>query len=179
MRRLILIGLLALAGCGGGDSDSTPSHTDSGGTTIGGGGYTPPQPGDCWFGFCPAGPDLGWGDSYDCTNNCDGGPTIPKPRPPVLESSPTPAVRSVTLQWMPPTENTDGTPLIDLAGYDIIYWEEEFPLVDPITRRAENPGLSAYVLDLPWAGTWSFTMRSLNAEWFAGPTGNVVVAVVP
>jgi len=70
------------------------------------------------------------------------------------------ALASVTLQWQPPTENTDGTPLTDLAGYRIYYGVVAAELSDVI--ELPNPGLTTYVVEELTPNTWYFSMTSLN-----------------
>ncbi|MEE8345023.1 MAG: fibronectin type III domain-containing protein, partial [Woeseiaceae bacterium] len=67
---------------------------------------------------------------------------------------------SVTLQWQPPTENTDGSPLTDLAGYRIYYGVDSADLSDLI--ELPNPGLTSYVVEELTPNTWYFAMTSVN-----------------
>ena len=67
---------------------------------------------------------------------------------------------SVTLSWTPPTQNEDGTPLMDLAGYNI-YWGTTAGSY-PDSVRLDNPGLSAYVVDNLVPGTYEFVATSFN-----------------
>ena len=59
--------------------------------------------------------ESGYSSEAAITNNC-GGPTIPKPPDPV---SITAITGGVTLDWIAPTQNTDNSPLTDLAGYKV------------------------------------------------------------
>jgi len=68
---------------------------------------------------------------------------------------------SVTLNWTPPTENEDGTPLTDLAGYRI-YWGTT-PGVYPNSVTLNNPGLTSYVVDNLVPGTYQFVATSFNS----------------
>lgn len=72
----------------------------------------------------------------------------------------------MTLLWQPPTSNTDGSPLLDLSGYKIYYWEEYiYPDAQnsPVVELT-NPGLSAYMLELPWAGFWKVAITAYNVN---------------
>jgi len=69
---------------------------------------------------------------------------------------------SVTLQWQPPTENTDGTPLTDLAGYRIYYGVDPAELSSLI--ELPNPGLTTYVVEELTPSTWYFAMTSVNDQ---------------
>jgi len=72
----------------------------------------------------------------------------------------TTTLASVTLQWQPPTENTDGTPLTDLAGYRIYYGVDPADLSGLI--ELPNPGLTTYVVEELTPSTWYFAMTSVN-----------------
>ena len=68
---------------------------------------------------------------------------------------------TVTLSWMPPTQNQDGTALTDLAGYKV-YWgtsQGNYPHSATLT----NPGLATYVVEQLTPATWFFVITSLNA----------------
>ncbi len=66
-----------------------------------------------------------------------------------------------TLDWMPPTENSDGSALTNLAGYTVYYGTSPGSLTQSV--KVTNPGLSAYtVTDLP-SGTWYFAVTSYSS----------------
>jgi len=67
---------------------------------------------------------------------------------------------SVSLSWTPPSENDDGSPLMDLAGYKI-YWGTT-PGSYPNSVTLDNPGLSSYVVDNLAPGTYTFVATSFN-----------------
>ncbi len=66
----------------------------------------------------------------------------------------------MTLSWEAPTQNTDGTPLLDLRGYRIYYGTT--PQVRN-TIDVDNPGLTTYVIDNLSAGTYYFAVTSYNS----------------
>jgi len=68
---------------------------------------------------------------------------------------------SVTLNWTPPTQNEDGTSLMDLAAYRI-YWGTT-PGSYPNSVTIDNPGLSSYVVENLVPGTYEFVATSINA----------------
>jgi hypothetical protein len=72
----------------------------------------------------------------------------------------------LTLSWVPPSDNTDGNPLIDLSGFRIYYWDEDvYPDVDSaLVIDLSDPGLSGYVLELPWTGLWKVAITAYNVE---------------
>ena len=71
------------------------------------------------------------------------------------------AMGSATISWNPPTDNTDGTSLTDLAGYRIYYGRN----ADQLTRTivVNNPGLTRYVVENLVPARWHFAMTSVNA----------------
>ncbi len=69
---------------------------------------------------------------------------------------------SVTLSWIPPTENEDGTPLTNLAGYRIRYGDRSGSYSKTIS--VTNPGLAAYVIDGLLPETHYFVMSSVNSS---------------
>jgi hypothetical protein len=68
---------------------------------------------------------------------------------------------TATLSWTPPTENTDGTTLTDLAGYKIYYGRS----ADSLTKVVDinTAGVTTYVVDNLTTATWYFSMTSYNA----------------
>ncbi|HZL96238.1 MAG TPA: putative Ig domain-containing protein, partial [Vicinamibacterales bacterium] len=69
------------------------------------------------------------------------------------------AMGSATLRWTAPTQNSDGSPLTDLAGYKI-YWgpaQNNYP--NSVTL--DNPGLTTYVVENLVPGTYFFSATAL------------------
>jgi len=67
---------------------------------------------------------------------------------------------STTLSWTPPTQNEDGSTLMDLAGYKI-YWGTT-PGQYTHSAMIENPGMSSYVVENLTPGTYEFAATSFN-----------------
>jgi hypothetical protein len=65
---------------------------------------------------------------------------------------------SATLSWTAPTENTNGTPLTDLAGYWIDYGTSADSLTEKV--QIDNPGLVTYVVSNLSPGTWYFSITA-------------------
>jgi hypothetical protein len=68
---------------------------------------------------------------------------------------------SATLSWVAPTENTDGTPLTNLAGYEIYYGTS----VSAMTHRVQiaNPGIVTYVISNLSPATWYFSVKAYTS----------------
>jgi hypothetical protein len=74
-----------------------------------------------------------------------------------------PASGNATVNWSAPTQNTDGSPLTNLAGFHIYYGTSPSNLNN--TAEIANPGTTSYTINNLAAGTWYF---SVNAYTSAG-----------
>jgi len=154
MKAFVLASMaVALVGCGGG-GDDVGHISDPGIGTI---GFGDNDPCDTFADRCADANDV-----PDTSLACASPNDLPPASAPELLTPETPTVRAVTLQWIPPTSNFDGTALTDLTGYQLLYRDVAFPLIDT-TIVDVDPGLTALVIDMPWAGTWSFRLRSKRA----------------
>jgi len=79
---------------------------------------------------------------------------------------------SVTLEWLPPESNTDGSYAGDLAGY-VIYWGTEPGNYDQQVR-IDNVGLTAYVVDSLKPATYYFTATAFNSAGVESDYSNEV-----
>lgn len=61
---------------------------------------------------------------------------------------------SAALSWTPPTQNTDGTPIANLAGYNIYYGPSASAMTNKIA--VTNPGLTVYTVADLASGTHYF-----------------------
>jgi hypothetical protein len=77
-------------------------------------------------------------------------------------SVPSPQPGSATLSWQPPTSNTDGSPLIDLAGYVIRYGLAPGQLSTEI--RINNSGITTYMVAELSPATWYFQVSAYNSS---------------
>jgi hypothetical protein len=96
-------------------------------------------------------------------------PTSPQP------ALPPPSTGAVTLSWTPPTENTDGTTLMNLSGYHIYYGTSESSLSERI--EVANPGVASYVINSLTPGTWYFAVAAYNSSGYEGTNANVSLVV--
>jgi hypothetical protein len=73
------------------------------------------------------------------------------------------ATASATLTWSAPTQNSDGSPLTDLAGYKV-YWGTSSHNYSS-TATLNNPGLATYVVGgLASTNTYYFAITAVNSE---------------
>jgi hypothetical protein len=81
------------------------------------------------------------------------------------------ATGSATLSWTPPTQNTDGSPLTNLAGYKVYWGTAQGSYSNSVT--VSNPGLATYVVDQLTPATWYFTVTAINAAGVESGFSNV------
>ena len=79
---------------------------------------------------------------------------------------------SVTLSWLPPTTNINGTPLTNLAGYKIYYGTTSSSLNQ--SAHVTNPGIATYVIDNLSPATWYFSVVSYNSANIESPLSTIV-----
>lgn len=76
-----------------------------------------------------------------------------------------------TLSWTPPTQNTDGTSISNLAGYRIAYGTSSTALTQ--TVQIANPGLSSYTITDLAPGTYYFAVRAYTTSGTESNNSNV------
>src|SRR5690606_19422435 len=83
---------------------------------------------------------------------------------------------SATIVWAAPTTRTDGTPLLDLAGYRL-YWGRS---AGDYTRSTtiDNPGVTTYVVDGLTSGTWYFAATALDSTGLESRFSNAISSTV-
>jgi hypothetical protein len=77
---------------------------------------------------------------------------------------------SATLSWTPPTTNSDGTPLVNLAGFRILYgqasrqYSQVLDIASPVIATAMIENLSA--------GTWYFAVKAYTSAGVESDVSN-------
>ncbi len=79
---------------------------------------------------------------------------------------------NATLSWTPPTENTDGSNLSNLAGFRIQYGTSPTALTQTI--QIANPGVVTYDVTGLNAGNWYFAIRAYDSSGAESANSNVV-----
>lgn len=87
------------------------------------------------------------------------------------------SVGSVSLSWAAPTQNEDGTPLNDLAGYRI-YWGT-IPDNYPNLVTIDNSSVTTFIVDNLAPGTYNFVATSFNSSGVESRYSAVAIKVVP
>ena len=67
---------------------------------------------------------------------------------------------SATLSWLPPSENSDGSQLLDLAGYHIYWGQESSNYTDSV--EIMNPGITTSIIENLLGGTYYFAATAIN-----------------
>jgi hypothetical protein len=88
-----------------------------------------------------------------------------------------PANGSATISWTPPTQNTDGSTISNLAGFRIQYGTSAGALTQTI--QVANPGLATYVVTGLASGNWFFAVRAYNNGGAESANSNVVSKTIP
>ncbi len=68
----------------------------------------------------------------------------------------------VTLSWVAPTQNSDGSPLMDLAGYKIYYRKNSGRYDQEI--QIDNPSITTYVVEQLSPATYYFAATAFNSS---------------
>jgi Fibronectin type III domain len=146
---------IALAGCGG------ESGTDAAGSTAStGGGSTSTTVSDTAA--------ANTGGSSTASGSTGGTSTVTTPT--------TTASSTVSLSWVPPTQNSDGSPITNLAGYKIHYGTSSSDYT--ATVAVDNAGLTRYVIDNLKSGTYYFAITAYNAQGLESPlSGEITTSV--
>ena len=77
---------------------------------------------------------------------------------------------SATLSWTPPTQNSDGTTLGNLAGYRVMYGRTSSNLDQTVI--VDNPSLDRYMVENLSSGTWYFAVVAVNATGVTSQLSN-------
>ncbi|MGH8137872.1 MAG: putative Ig domain-containing protein [Steroidobacteraceae bacterium] len=78
---------------------------------------------------------------------------------------------SAQLSWAPPTSNSDGSTLTNLAGYHLHYGTQKDSLGQSVTIA--NPGVAAYTITNLSSGTWYFGLTAYTAGGQESAMSNV------
>jgi Fibronectin type III domain/Putative Ig domain len=83
----------------------------------------------------------------------------------------TPALGSATLSWTAPTQNTDGSPISDLAGYHVYYGVSASQLTTTITLSSATE--TSYIVSGLAPGTYYFAVAAYTSAGVDGAPSNV------
>jgi hypothetical protein len=89
----------------------------------------------------------------------------------VTSASSIPETGTATLSWDPPTQNTNGTPLTDLAGYYIHYGTSADDLTETIT--VEGADVLEFEITNLAQGTYYFAVTAYASDGTESAVSNV------
>jgi Fibronectin type III domain len=82
-----------------------------------------------------------------------------------------PPTGTASLSWSAPTENTDGTPITDLAGYHVYYGTNSSNLTQTVDIVGAT--VTSYVVRGLAAGTYYFAVSAYNGSGLESAKSNV------
>jgi len=83
---------------------------------------------------------------------------------------------AATVDWTPPTSNTDGSVIANLAGYKIYYGTTSTTLNQSV--QVANAGLASYVVSNLSSGTWYFGVTAYTSDGSESRMSNVAAKQV-
>jgi Putative Ig domain len=83
---------------------------------------------------------------------------------------------TVTVNWSIPTQNTNGTPLVNLAGFRVLFGTS----ADNLTQSDQiaNPGVTSYVLSNLAPGTWYIALVDYTTSGAQSNLSNIASTTV-
>ena len=81
---------------------------------------------------------------------------------------------SVSLNWVAPTENSDGTPLQDLKGFKIHYGAQSQSYTGAIS--VNNPTLTTFLVDSLPSGKYFFAITAFNSQGIESSLSDEIAA---
>jgi hypothetical protein len=82
---------------------------------------------------------------------------------------------SATVSWQPPTTNTNGSAINNLAGYTVYYGTNANSYS---SVKVANPGLTSYTISNLGAGTYSFAVVAYNSAGETSQYSSIVTKTV-
>ena len=84
-----------------------------------------------------------------------------------------PVTRTATLNWTPPTQNMDGSPITNLAGYKVMYGSSPGQYSQALSVPV--PTMTSVAIEALEAGrTWYFTVKAVNTSGVESDFSNEV-----
>jgi hypothetical protein len=106
-----------------------------------------------------------------CGNPVATGPPVAAPSSFPSPPPPLPGTGIATLSWTQPTENTDGSPLTDLAGYHIYYGTDSSNFTQVID--IVGPTSTSHVIRGLHTGTYYFAVTAYNGFGIESAKSNI------
>jgi hypothetical protein len=106
-----------------------------------------------------------------------GGGSINMQAAALSQAATTTTTSSATLTWQPPTLNTDGSPLTDLAAFKV-YWGTTQGSYTR-SQQVANAAARSYTVTGLATGTWYFVVTALSSQGVESPYSNVWTKTIP
>lgn len=90
---------------------------------------------------------------------------------------PPPAPGTVVLSWTPPTQNTDGSALTNLFGYEISYGNSPTNL--NLKFQIQDASATNHVFEGLASGTWYFAVKAVSSTGAMSIPSNPASKVIP
>ena len=95
----------------------------------------------------------------------------------ILVSAPAASTGSATVSWMPPTQNSDGSALTNLAGFIIYYGTNSASLGQSV--QVAGTGLTSYTVSSLPSGTWYFAVAAYTSTGVQSDLSNTSSKTIP
>jgi hypothetical protein len=92
-------------------------------------------------------------------------------------TAPPPGAAGTTVSWSKPTQNVDGTPLTNLAGYVVRYGSSPGALTEQIP--VSSPNSTSLEIDNLSPGNWYFEVATVNTANMESQFSSVVSEAIP
>lgn len=96
----------------------------------------------------------------------------------VIPDVPPPAPTGIAnLSWTAPVANTDGTPLVTLAGYRVYYGRTADNMDQSV--QIQNAAITSLVVGELASGSWFFTVRAYTSTGAESADSNIAQTIIP
>jgi hypothetical protein len=119
----------------------------------------------------PSSADVGTTGAITITATDGGGTASLGPFTVQIDPASGASAGSATLSWDPPTENTNGTPITDLAGYYIVYGSSPAAMTQKVT--VPSPATNEYEISNLSPGTYYFEVIAYTSSGVEGTPSQV------
>ena len=84
---------------------------------------------------------------------------------------------TATVSWLPPTQNSDGSALMDLAGFKVYYGTSSTNLNQSV--QVAGTAMTSYTITSLSSGTWTFAVAAYNSSGAESSLSNAGAKTIP
>jgi hypothetical protein len=84
---------------------------------------------------------------------------------------------SATVSWRAPTSNEDGSPLLNLAGFRIVYGTSAAALSEAV--EIPSPLVTSAVIEGLPSGTWYFAVKAYTTAGIESDLSTIPYKIIP